>query len=862
MLLFMSALARSVPEDNFDDRTPRVMLATVIDSFAHTGTYIVRLPNGPTVPAVDAFDCPGLPLGARPIGQYAPRSRVLTYYHPDMQYVIIMGVVPRGVSSAKLVLPTSLTLRSDVGLTEPRHYSAFTVTNTNLPNHSVGRPIDSLPGDKGWINDLGVALYIGRMLASLKASDLAKVEAFYGDDLLRIVGYNLERFTASRHDYAYNDEGEYNEVDRLSPYPWEGMGVSGPTDSAAQELEGVLKPFGDNAPLEPNEPDQLIMPRLVRMRGYLGDIEKEWVVKPPADVSTEKYDNQSKYVGLLEITKAVTGAYSIRSAKEITLEKWLLIPVPKEMYAPEDAKGDNRTNYKAANVYGEGDTYEWPEYEWGEDTPNIRAAQLYEYHAYLFNAQLPASIVAHTLDWYLPNELELEELGASGIYDGGLDFGHQFMASLPTVGAITIDHRTNARYYRSRSVIKQLDDGSILIEDGYGSQIRMAGGNIFVTCAGDVWTQPGRSAVTWAPHDAIMRAGNAVDISASKSDVRIKAEKNLHMLSGNKGIGGLLLENRATVSATPADFAELGAGVIGHGITLKAVDSSFYAYADSIHIGRGQTSSGQLTLDAGSRGRLFLRGQNIDCYNLGVFSVMRSNTGGGASEMFILDQNTAIITVPTQMGGTVVVAPAGGQEEANIFVGGSVIAFGRGVFGDNVVTNKNFASRNESGTVGYIREDIDLSSVDPSGLSNNIRKNQAAVEERIDAINDAVTKSSDSSPGNDRFKARMGFSYRTTEDMRLNSTFLIYESRWQQILRVAGTETKWDEISVTAPDGSETFPHPGQEGWETFEAYGQINFENFNFAEGHSNPRDDLLSAGQEPVKGSLKDGYLINVQG
>jgi hypothetical protein len=199
--------------------------------------------------------------------------------------------------------------------------------------------------------------------------------------------------------------------------------------------------------------------------------------------------------------------------------------------------------------------------------------------------------------------------------------------------------------------------------------------------------------------------------------------------------------------------------------------------------------------------------------------------------------------------------------QANLYVGGSVFAFDEGIFGKNVVTN-GFVASHGSAAVAQIKDEVDLSDIDPSGLGNNIRKNQAAMEQRIDAINDSVTKSSDSSPGNDRFKARMGFSFRTTENIKLNSSFLIYESRWQQLMRVAKSETKWEEISVTAPNGTKTFPHPGQEGWETFAAFGTVNFKNFDFEKGHSNPRSGLARAGQEPVKGSLKDGYLINVQG
>jgi hypothetical protein len=444
-----------------------------------------------------------------------------------------------------------------------------------------------------------------------------------------------------------------------------------------------------------------------------------------------------------------------------------------------------------------------------------------------------------------------------------LKFGHRFSAELPAFGNLVIDQRQNSvRYYRSRSVIKQLDDGGVLIEDGWGSQLLLSGGNIQQTAPGDVWMRPGRSVVAWAPRDVVLRAGNAADITASKGDVRLKAERNLHMLSGNSGTGGTLIENRSELKARPADFAQLGAGVNGHGVVIKSTKSSFYAFADDIHVGRNQAGTGRVTIDAGNQGTLYLRGQNIFNYNLGVFSVFRDVELGGDPQVFVIDQNTAVITVPTQIGGSVIIAPAGNQTSAHLLVGGRVVAYEEGFFGKTVATNGIFASAgSDSGMVGSLKEEIDLSAVEPAGLANNIKKQRDVVKTIVDSIDAVVVEDADSSPGNERFQARMGFSCRTTDDIKLDGTFLIYESRWQQLMRVAGETTTWDEPQVSAPDGQITLPHPGQKAWEELEAYGQINFDNFNYVNGVSNPRSSLKAEGQAPVKGSLKTGYLINVQ-
>ena len=37
------------------------------------------------------------------------------------------------------------------------------------------------------------------------------------------------------------------------------------------------------------------------------------------------------------------------------------------------------------------------------------------------------------------------------------------------------------RYYNSASILSMEPDGSIVISDGYGSEIRMSGGNIYIS---------------------------------------------------------------------------------------------------------------------------------------------------------------------------------------------------------------------------------------------------------------------------------------------------------------------------------------------------------------------------------------------
>jgi hypothetical protein len=258
---------------------------------------------------------------------------------------------------------------------------------------------------------------------------------------------------------------------------------------------------------------------------------------------------------------------------------------------------------------------------------------------------------------------------------------------------------------------------------------------------------------------------------------------------------------------------------------------------------------------------MYIRGKNIHNRNLGIFTVVRDTQDGSSKQVFSLDLNTAILSTTVQIGGSVVMAPANGQGAVQLFLGGDIVCHGQGIFDKAVLTNRMFAAKGSAGLVGSFKDGIDLGN-SPADLGKRIDEQRDIIAENVNLINQIVVNSSDTSPGNERFQDRMGFSHRTTADTGLNSTFILYESRWQQLLRTSGTKTKWNEPDVEAPSGEVTLPYPGREAWESFDSFGQINTDNFNYEYGLNNGRVVQKFKGQAPVKGSLGDGYLINVQG
>ena len=149
-----------------------------------------------------------------------------------------------------------------------------------------------------------------------------------------------------------------------------------------------------------------------------------------------------------------------------------------------------------------------------------------------------------------------------------------------------------------------LEDGSVVIGDGYGAEIRMSGGCIFLSAPGDVWLKGGRDVQTWAGNDAIIKAKNGVDISTTEKNVRIKAEANVMVLAGNDSSdkeGGILLESR--MKTLDYDFEQGGDNVKFAGIVMRAPNANVVSLAHQIYLRTGGGGSsikpGNITIDAG-----------------------------------------------------------------------------------------------------------------------------------------------------------------------------------------------------------------------------------------------------------------------
>lgn len=843
-------------------------LRTILDSFAHSGVYQLYDERGRLVLCRDMYDVGGMPVGARSASMYLPGTTVLIY-RPKNQSPVIVGAISSLISEAKLVLPDHIALATQVGAWEdPLHYDSLKDPNSEAANYSGGRPADNLPGDWGRINDLGLSFFLGRLMTLMRASDGAQVQAFWGDDLLRLIGYNLEIFTSGAEERRLNDQGEYQEVWRSSPFPWEAMGKGGARGQTHTESKKQpLAPGRMYVPVEPKEDNQLIVPRHMRIRGYLGDVEREYVCLPPSGLDISTYDGKDVYLGLLEINKHIDGSFGIRSAKQITLEKYTLIPVPKELIAPEDATGDDEKNYKFAGQNGEGTDHAMPEFAWDEDVPGVRAQQLWDYHAYFFGKYTQQGLMYHTKDWKLPEESEMTEMGErAAILPADVNIGHKFYAELPSPQELKIDERTDhtVKFYATRSVIKQCDDGSILLEDGFGSQIRMEGGNIFLTAVGDIWMMPGRNAVTWAPHDIIQKAGNSADITASKKDVRIKGEQNVHILAANQKAGSILIECRAMEMPALAGFEDkVGEAATGSGIFIKGPKTAVTIWGQRIYAGGSSKIQGkQIVLDAGEDGSVYARGNRVDHQAVTVVSLSTGKPGNTSAHIALNPSALSVDASATVIGGPLLLVNKG-TRVANLGVAGSVFTNGTLLVDGTVAINGIFSSYNQQ-QLAPRKDKIKLPNLQTQVAV--VTQNKAGIDASGNDKNPLFFTGSDAL-GDVPMSQAVGFSCRrTVEDLKLDqNTFVLRSSRWQTLLTVGGGGDVWAEPEVAYPDadGSEkTMPHPGIEAWKDWKAFSLLTGgNNFDLTKGIPSARSKLEEKGDVPQKKALEDNYIVNVQ-
>lgn len=843
--------------------TGRVVIGQIIDYIAITNSYRVQFEklHAPITCTLLNNSSQSI-FGATSINTLTPGTWALVVLHDKMFFGFIVGAIPeinyKGLDAMHDYV--TQTTRKRVDDAHQRYIKML--QSSNMPDFSNWRPFDSTGASEwGAISSTGLKVTLDDFMVQVAVNEFCGVFGFYHDMLLRLSGYNMQVWTAGHERDAYMDQAEYNDFQGYTPYPWEQMGVIDPKD-IIEQYEPNQYQCPNGVPYygrwENKKDCQQPFHRTQDFFGYLGQGKRNVIIAPPVEkppfwsykpgptngpdgvyespVETQDSlgndcssgppkteDYQEKPPNQMhEDNVALDGRRFIASAKGIHFVKRLALPPAVRLTRPEAGHGDDATkDYKAGSKYGSG-----PEHPITGDIKTTveknkhlqRVAGLLDMHAYLYNYSGLHAFHWHDKDYKTWEQTQLKPPRYNHrlpVFDSLI--GEMFLPH-PTPIILPVDHRYDKKpqeFYETESFISMLEDGSIAIGDGYGAEIRMTAGSMFLASAGDVWMKPGRNAHIWAGRDIIQRAVKNIDISSTERSVRIKAERNVLIFAGNKTSdrqGGVLIESRAT--APVYDFEQCGEDITFGGVVLRAPDSEVIGMARRIYMrtagsdvftGGYDGPAGPIVFDAGrGTAEIVTKSNNIYQYvgdGGAIYQFFRNQADDDTVQSNYFSKDFTLLTGPLGCDGTMLVD---GKDNGASFVARGHIISSEG----HIITEE--ASR---GSLFVWPCDNKCQKQVNKAVEQTRKYIEEILPEAGEKIDDEYLKQlfyAPKRPGNNRVMDIMEFTFRTTPQYSTEK-FEMWEDRWQQLGRFCSEQKVWKERPVPAKVCTESWPFPGKE---------------------------------------------------
>lgn len=702
----------------------------------------------------------------------------------------------------------------------------------SLQDRGQGKSLDSYGGDFTHMGELGNFLHCGYSSSSIGASPMARL-------IFNTLHDGGKLYTLLwQHNSMCSEEGFYPDQDSYVFYRRRGITAGESTGAyippASYTYDEELKIY------KPVENQQAIF-RNEELEGML--VDGEWSYgslpeqKADSDVRLETTSSKPP-LGLISDRRKYDGTMELRTARGFSVVKSLFVPVPRSL-VPEDKLEEQ----------AEVTSKEWFE-ENSDQVPY--AAQL----AALIESEMFA---ANTANYYQqrmrkrPKHWKIysrEELKSE--YDTDIEQAQNSLDVLPdsdpyytndaekqlyvTDPATGVKTRLNA----AESMFKMLDDGSVVISDGYGSEIRMCRGNITITCPGDLQFLPGRDMSSMVPRRSFQVVGGDAFIHSSKGSVNVKAENNITIMSGNSGKGALLLENKATddfSTSTWSDGIRTGQP-INSGIVIKS-KRGVAMLAQNMYVGlnavddRGsggleRSTTGSIVIDACS-GVLATFGKYIysrsEAETVNASADKNSGTG---SILSVRPAGMSLLGSKLDVGvGILALNKASGQISMNHITKAGVANKPVDVgSSEPMVRIKGSVSMVGTAKVqGPLQADsvsADTVSMQDLGIDHTHGGGKGPEGVTMSSLYSDVGKytSTEFKTQLDRDKAlytglglyNMSFFYPTTESLQLSGK-RIFMNRWQRMLVKQGPGEYWSEEPVLASDDTATYVYPGETGW-------------------------------------------------
>lgn len=829
----------------------RVCLGHIIDGSAISNCYRVHVEKGQApIPAIPLSHTSNACFGATAINSYVPGTPVVVMVHDKVKHGWILGAVPALLQTGQRAYHDYISQASRKRVDDCHKRFIKLPMSGEMVDASAWRPFDqTLASEWGAITTTGCKVTLDDFMVQVAVNEMCGIWGFYHDSLLRIAGYNMQVWTAGAETEDYMDQSEAFNFKGWTPYAWEGAG--------AQEGQTNVREFVPDdyqcakgcpwyAHWENVNDYVQGFHRTQLWHGYLGQGQRLLVQVPPigqevfslepggakqkpepaydspiptadggggkpcggcSDAASDPKPSDTPPIVLHEDNVALDGRRFMASAKGIVIAKRMLLTPSIRRKRPDNPTGDDaETNYKSAGKHGKGPKHPITgDMTANDDYSNLqRASAVLDLHAYLFNYAGVHAFYWHKEDFKTWEEDELKHAEYQHVVPDFNQLRGSMYLREPSPKNINIDHRyndagKNQNFYETTSAISLLEDGSIVISDGYGAEIKMSAGCLILSAPGDVWMKSGRHCQMWSGGDGIIRANGAVELSTTEKSIRIKSEKDVMVLAGNKdNHGGVLIESRGKLQTY--DFEKAGDDVEFGGVVLRAPESNVVALAHQIYLrsGGGDNSMkpGNITIDAGKGTKDIVTKSNR------IFNYVGEN--GAICNFFSI-------------------AEAGDPQVAHYFAKDYVLLSGDMAVQKNIIGGGGVLTRDFLLCNGPILGDS-VAFPCTGKCEKDINEAINKIVEYIYKILPATAKKYHDDylsklwyeakrAGNDLVMDIMEFSFRTDEQYKkIIPDFMLYEDRWQQMARITGKISKtWTEKEVKSAVAGATYPFPGGE---------------------------------------------------
>lgn len=833
---------------SFGADTPLV-IGTVVFSYPMLNWYRVQLSRGGgIIPCCMVSHADTGPLGVRSGGGVAPYSFVIVHKPADVEWGIILGVMPPMMCDPKILVPGWVSQGSQSGAKREEAYKEpqkMLYKDGGIQDFGSMSPVDATNLDKNLFAETGVGWHVDPAMAFIRSSDFAGLWFTLWDHYGRLAAMNLDIITPTHSLISRLDEGELRHEVGYPLYPWERAGLYSPQPFGRQYSDDDVhfqKPVGA-WDLSEEERKLQSFYRSAAYNGYLGQGFMRQVVAPAQESGKRLYTDQTGDIGLFRESIAADGAAMWESAKALFLVKRPRIVVPKETHPPEHGDGDDKDrggDYKFSSQFGGGPEHKVGDAEvTGETKSMLRVAAVYDLLAHHWNWKALHPFHYHEKDYHTEQETETQKFQHVAEHLDYSPLGRGDVMEDPEPVQVRIDHRYNeVDYYQRCAYLGIFDDGSVALGCGFGSQLVMSAGHASLEAPGETRLRGGARTLIMS-RDIILRGQRSVDVSSDSGETRLAAHKKIQIL-GNS----LLLHAKG--SSKQYEYRnKVGEDVKSAGILLKT-NTDFVVLADDVYVrsgvpadsgggyaadGGGAGSGGDIVLDAMKKEKdVILRGKNVHNLVAEAVTIWHGPDGGEPTETHQF--RDSIVEHSTQMlvRGQII-----GCGDSGMVIDGSIAATGS-------IACARYMAHKKGPFVGTV----------PSSFEQQLKQACDAAKQAIETIipigktiemlqvrqkwTETPTR-----PGNDDLIKDIGFSFRddSGKQYKTESGLKFFEARWEALARLgmASGAQPW-EADPLSYQGKQLMAYPGYELWTGGEAFHQVNpLTMFNVSDGNSNAR-------------------------